>query len=110
MATGGYAQLDSDTGRVLSSQSNSGTVYKSYTFTTQGLGAGTRYFGGFYEAPATDANLTQASATVNLGSSGNTYGAHAFLVAGGVGTASGGTMTGDLAIDGIHFEYTSDKL
>lgn len=66
-------------------------VFKSYALAT-GV-AGTSYAGGFYEASAADANLTNVSATVNYGTAGVGYGAHAFLVAGGAGTTDAGTVS-----------------
>jgi hypothetical protein len=56
---------------------------------------------GFYEAPATDANLTQASTTQTLGSANNAYQSHAFLVSAAAGTVSGGTNgTANITITG----------
>ncbi len=73
---------------------------KAYSGTTQGIGNGTFYFAGFYFAPAADANLTQASATVSLGTANSAYGAHVFLVAGAVGTASGGAGAVEIEVSG----------
>lgn len=67
-------------------------TFKSYTGTTQGVGNGAFFLAGFYEAPATDANLTQASATQVYGSANNAYAAHAFVVAGGAGTVDTGVV------------------
>ena len=65
---------------------------KSYSFTSNGIGAGTYYVGGFYEAPAADVTLNQASLTQTLGSVGNAYAAHAFIVAGDVGAVDAGQV------------------
>jgi hypothetical protein len=65
---------------------------KSYSFTTNGINAGTYYLGGFYDAPLADANLTQALTSINHGSAGNAYAAHAFIVSGGVGTVDAGQV------------------
>lgn len=63
---------------------------RSYTISTQGLGAGTRYTAGGYDFATADANLTQASLTQAFGTANAVAGGHAFIVAGGVGTATGG--------------------
>jgi hypothetical protein len=65
---------------------------KSYSFTTNGIVAGTYYVGGFYDAPAADANLTQALTSVTHGSANNAYAAHTFIVAGGAGTVDAGQV------------------
>jgi hypothetical protein len=67
-------------------------VFKDYTFTSRGVGAGTYYAAGFYDAPATDANLTQASTTVSYGTANVAYGAHPFIVAAGPGTVDTGQV------------------
>lgn len=61
------------------------------TFKSPSGGSGIYHAFGFYEAPATKVTLTQASTTQTMGSANNAYSAHAFLVAGGAGTVSGGT-------------------
>jgi hypothetical protein len=67
-------------------------AYKSYTLTT---GNPDRYFlAGYYDFNATDANLTQASATVAYGAANNMYAAHAAIVAGGPGVVVGGGQVG----------------
>ena len=63
---------------------------KSYSFRSPSGGSGTFYAAGFYRAPVADANLNQGGPTVTLGTANVAYAAHAFLVAGGAGTASGG--------------------
>ena len=65
---------------------------KSYSFTSNGIGAGTYYVGGFYEAPVTDVTLTDASLTQTHGTASVAYGAHAFIVAGGAGTVDTGQV------------------
>lgn len=59
---------------------------KSYSLTTQGIGTGKFYMAGFYDAPVSSSTLT-IGGTVSqaLGSSGNPYSAHVFIVAGGAG-------------------------
>lgn len=67
--------------------------FKSYMVTTQGLGANPDvYAGGFYEAPAADADLTQANLTQTLGTANKAEGAHVFLVASAVGTTDGSDL------------------
>ena len=73
--------------------------YKSYAFTSRGVNAGTYYAAGFYEAPATDANLTQASTTVSYGTANVSYAAHGFIVAGGAGSVDTGQV-------GLRANYT----
>ena len=67
-------------------------VNGSYSFTSNGVISGLYYVAGFYESPLLDANLTQASLTQTLGSAGNAYAAHAFMVAGGAGSVDAGQV------------------
>jgi len=68
-------------------------TWKSYTVTTQGLGASPDiYAGGFYEFNVADANLTQASTTQTFGTANVSYAAHAFVVAGAAGTVDTGVI------------------
>lgn len=69
-----------------------GTSFKSYTFTTQGIGNGDFYTAGFYEAPAAEALLDEGGASTTLGGADGAVGAHAFIVAGGAGTVPSGTV------------------
>lgn len=78
---------------VLGNISNGHPTFKSCSFVSRAGTYGTTYLGGFYEAPATDANLTNASATQTLGDANAPYGAHAFLVAGAAGTTDSTTLT-----------------
>jgi len=66
-------------------------------------GTGSYYIAGFYEAPATDANLNQGSTTQAYGSANHFYAAHAFLVAGGAGTATGGAGAVTVTVTGTSF-------
>lgn len=92
MATsGGYSQGGS---------SEDGTDMKSYSFTSRGLGAGINYSAGNYFAPATDTTLTDASPIDTLGNANVTYAAHAFLVAEGPGTVSGGAGPVEIEVSG----------
>jgi len=73
--------------------------YKSYAFTSRGIGAGTYYVGGYYQASDTDANLSEASTTVDYGYATGSYAAHGFIVAGGAGTVDTGQV-------GLRANYT----
>lgn len=68
------------------------SLNKSYSFTSQGVGAGTFYLGGYYDIATTDANLTQAALTQTFGTTNASYAAHAFTVAGGAGTVDTGVV------------------
>jgi len=78
-------------------------AFKSFHFQSAGVGAGTYYMAGYYEANAADANLTQASTTVTMGTANVPYAAHAFIVSGGNGTTDGSdlvlTVTGTSITD-----------
>lgn len=63
---------------------------KSFSFTSQGVASGQYWKAGFYDAPAADANLTQAAATVTYGGATIAYEAHPFAVYGGAGSVTGG--------------------
>jgi len=67
-------------------------ITKSYNFTSQGIGAGTYWRAGFYDAPSADANLSQASTTQAYGTANVPYAAHGFIVAGGAGTVDAGVV------------------
>ncbi len=79
-------------------------VFKSFTFVARDAATGLSYSGGFYDVSSVDANLTQASLTVTLGTANNPYGAHVFAVAGGAGLTDGSdlilTVTGTSITDG----------
>ena len=68
------------------------TVYKSYSMVSRQTSSGIRYIGGYYQAPAADANLTNASATQNYGTANSANGAHVFVVAGGAGSTDGSDL------------------
>jgi hypothetical protein len=65
---------------------------KSYSFTSNGIGAGIYYVGGFYDAPAAAVNLNQGSVSQTHGSANNAYAAHAFVVVAGAGTVDTGQI------------------
>ena len=74
--------------------------FKGYAITTQGLGANPDvYAAGYYEAPAADADLTQASLTQPLGTANKSEAAHAFLVASAAGTTDGSDLV--ITVTGI---------
>ncbi len=64
-----------------------------FSFASPSGASGTHYTGGYYDAPAADANLTQASTTQTYGTANSPYGAHAFLVAKQAGTTDAGTVS-----------------
>jgi len=72
--------------------------FKSTTFISGAVGQ--EYTHGFYKAPSTDVTLTQASPTQDYGSVNQPYGAHAFIVAGAAGTASGGAGAVEIEVTG----------
>ena len=65
-------------------------VVKSYNYDESP--SGTHYLAGYYKAPSTDANLSNASTTQTLGTANIAYGAHAFIVAGAAGTTDGSDL------------------
>lgn len=67
-------------------------IYKSESFTSRGVTAGTYYMFGNYSAPATDVTLTQASLTQVYGSSNAAYGMRPFAVFAGDGTVDTGVV------------------
>lgn len=78
-------------------------TFKSYSFTGRSAGTGTFYIAGYYDAPAADANLTNAGTTVTHGSANIAYGAQAFVVAAAAGVTDGSdlvlTVTGTSITD-----------
>jgi hypothetical protein len=81
---------------------------KSYSFTSQGVGAGEYYIGGFYYTPAADANLDQGSTTVSYGSTNSAYNAHAFVVPSGPGSVDAGQV--GLRVNGTMFDEETGVL
>jgi hypothetical protein len=75
-------------------------TFKSYAFASPFGTSGQFYAGGWYEAPAADTTITQAAATQTLGGANLAHGAHAFLVASGAGTATGGTGAVEIEVSG----------
>ena len=95
--------LETDTGRIFLWHANEwhdDTSWKSFSFESPTGSSGRFYVGGYYEAPAADANLTQASTTQTLGAANIAHAAHAFLVAGGAGSASGGAGAVEVEVSG----------
>jgi hypothetical protein len=76
------------------------TSFKNYTFAARTASSGVYYIGGYYDCPAAAATLTQAGPTITLGSANNPYAAHSLVVAGGAGSASGGTGAVTLVVSG----------
>jgi len=75
---------------------------KSYSYTSKDLGFGVRYKAGFYDSPLTSTTLGSVGATVTYGSVNAPYNAHAFVVCGGVGTATGGIV--GVEVSGAFFD------
>lgn len=67
-------------------------VYKSESFTSRGVTAGTYYMFGWYLAPAADVTLTQASTTQAYGTANGAYGMRPFAVFAGGGTVDTGQV------------------
>lgn len=81
---------------------------KSYNFTSQSITAGTYYRAGFYESSATDANLSQASLTVNYGTANIAKSAHPFIVCGGAGTVNSGAM--GVEVEGTYVDDMGNRI
>lgn len=71
---------------------------KSYSFTSNGIGSGIYYVGGFYEAPLVDMTLSNGTSTQVYGTANIAYGAHAFIVSDGLATVDTGTV--GIRVDG----------
>ena len=69
-------------------------------FSGDNVASGDYWVLGGYESDATDANLTQASPTQTFGTATKAYGAHAFVVLGGVGTSNKTTGAVELEVSG----------
>jgi len=86
--------VNASTGRVLVdlSKFRRRGASRSYSFTSQGIGTGTWYKGGFYDWSATDSNLDEGATTQTYGTSGTAYAAHAGCVPSGPGTVNTGQV------------------
>lgn len=85
-------------------------AYKSYNYQSATGSSGTEYIGGFYALDAADKNLTQAATTGTTGAVLVPYGAHALLVAGGAGAATGGTTgTADITVSGTSIDSAGTR-
>lgn len=65
---------------------------------------GVEFSAGGYTFSAADANLTQASTTVTIGTANHPYYAHAFLVAAAAGAASGGAGLVEIEVSGTSID------
>lgn len=65
---------------------------RDYSFTSNGIGTGVYYRGGYYDAAAADANLDEGTTTQVHGSANVAYAAHAFAVFGGAGSVDTGQV------------------
>jgi hypothetical protein len=66
---------------------------KDFSFRSPTGSTGVFYTGGFYRAPAADANLNEAGPTQAYGSANASHASHAFLVAGGAGAVDAGSCS-----------------
>jgi len=108
-AVSGYGQAYTKADNVLYFQDGAGVehaiggatpTFKSFNITTQGLGASPDvYAAGYYDAPAADADLTQANLTQTLGTANKSEAAHAFIVASGAGSTDGSDLV--ITVTGI---------
>lgn len=73
---------------------------KSYSFTSQGIGAGTYDLAGFYKWSTTSATRDNTTPSILYGVVGKTYAAHAGIVPNGPGTVVGTGQVG-LRVTGI---------
>ncbi len=81
----------------------SGAAFRSYTGSTQGLGASPDVFvAGFYKWAVADVTLDQGSLTQVFGTATVSYAAHAFMVAGGVGIVDTGVV--GLRVNGVSID------
>ena len=64
----------------------------AYSFTSQGVGAGVYYKGGFYDWDDTDANLDEGTISIVHGIATVAYAAHASIVAGAAGVVDSGQV------------------
>jgi len=67
-------------------------IFKSESFTSRGVSAGTFYMFGNYSAPTSDVTLTQASLTQTYGAANAAYGMRPFAVFAGDGTVDTGVV------------------
>ena len=63
---------------------------EAFSFSSPAGSFGRNYLGGFYYAPVTDANLTQAAASVTWGTANVGYGAKVFIVSAAAGAVAAG--------------------
>lgn len=113
VAVSGFGQMYTKVNKNLYFQDGAGDehiihgfpTFKSETVNTQGLGGSADVYAfGSYEFSTTDANLNQGATTATFGGANVTHAAHAFIVAGGVGTVDTGVVglrvTGTSITDG----------
>ncbi len=80
------------------------SIFKSYSLTTRGFAGGTFYDGGFYEAGAAHTILNQGSKIHTIGGADVPYGAHVFIVASAIGTATGGAGLVEITVSGVSID------
>jgi len=91
---GSLVKADASTGvvQVLPADFRRFDVSTSASFTSQGVGAGTFYKGGFYDWATTSVTLTQASLTQTYGVAGRSVAAHVGIVPSASGTVDTGQV------------------
>ena len=77
-------------------------VSRSSSITTSSTGI--VYASGHYDFSTTDANLTQASQTVNHGVANEPHASHVAIIAGGAGTATGGAGAVEIEVSGTSID------
>jgi hypothetical protein len=96
IVVGGLIELDAATGKINIDIDRTALdrplITRSYSFTSQGIGSGTFYTGGFYRAPSSSTTRTQAAQTITLGSANEAHASHAFAVFAGAGTVDTGQV------------------
>ena len=95
LGTSGYVLTSNGTTALPTFQAQTSVaipVFKSYGFNSRDAANGVNYSAGYYEAPAADTTLSNASLTQTLGTAVNPYAAHAFAVTAGGATTDGSDL------------------
>ena len=72
---------------------------EGFSFASPAGSAGTYYTGGYYDAPLASTTRTNAAPAISYGTAQSPYGAHAFIVSSGAGTANVGTVS--IVVSGV---------
>ena len=91
------------------------SAVEGFSFNSPAGGSGTYYSAGYYNCPAAEASLSNASLTKVYGTANSPYGAHAILVASGAGTTNAGTVSivvsgASVGEDGIRTSPSSETI